>query len=97
MSPENWNWNRNNSNLYAGGYIVEQEPESESANLSFDSKFLPAELSIIHLTCADCGSDFIFSPGEQRFFARKGLDPPRRCPVCRAYRRVVKRIDSRVG
>jgi CxxC-x17-CxxC domain-containing protein len=37
------------------------------------------------LTCRDCGMDFVFSVGEQQFFASKGLaNDPQRCPTCRA-------------
>jgi CxxC-x17-CxxC domain-containing protein len=37
------------------------------------------------LTCRDCGMDFVFSVGEQQFFASKGLaNDPHRCPSCRA-------------
>jgi CxxC-x17-CxxC domain-containing protein len=37
------------------------------------------------LTCRDCGEAFIFSAGEQRFFAEKGLqNVPQRCAGCRA-------------
>jgi CxxC-x17-CxxC domain-containing protein len=37
------------------------------------------------LTCRECGDSFIFSAGEQQFFATKGLQhDPQRCPSCRA-------------
>ena len=37
------------------------------------------------LTCRDCGESFVFSSGEQEFFATKGLaNDPQRCPACRA-------------
>jgi len=40
------------------------------------------------LTCRDCGADFVFTAGEQEFFAMKGLmNEPSRCPACRAQRR----------
>ena len=40
------------------------------------------------LRCRDCGSDFVFSAGEQEFYAMKGLmNEPGRCPSCRASRR----------
>jgi CxxC-x17-CxxC domain-containing protein len=40
------------------------------------------------LTCRDCGSEFIFTAGEQGFYVEKGLmNEPRRCPNCRANRR----------
>ena len=40
------------------------------------------------LRCRDCGNEFLFSVGEQEFFASKGyVHDPRRCPACRvAYR-----------
>ncbi len=39
------------------------------------------------LVCADCGSEFTFSSGEQMFFHGKGLAEPKRCKVCRRIRR----------
>lgn len=36
------------------------------------------------LTCRDCSEQFMFSAGEQTFFAAKGLqNDPQRCPSCR--------------
>lgn len=40
------------------------------------------------LTCRDCAEQFVFTAGEQSFFASKGLvHDPARCPVCRANAR----------
>ena len=40
------------------------------------------------LTCTDCGAEFVFSAGEQEFFATKGFqNKPNRCPDCRAARK----------
>ena len=40
------------------------------------------------LRCRDCGQDFVFTAGEQQFYAQKGLlNEPGRCPDCRATRR----------
>jgi len=39
------------------------------------------------ITCADCGQDFIFTEGEQRYFWSKGLAEPKRCKSCRVIRR----------
>ena len=40
------------------------------------------------LTCTDCGAEFIFTSGEQQFFATKGFqNKPNRCPDCRAVRK----------
>jgi CxxC-x17-CxxC domain-containing protein len=36
------------------------------------------------LTCRDCGSNFVFTTGEQEFYAEKGFtNQPSRCPDCR--------------
>ena len=40
------------------------------------------------LICKDCGKEFIFSAGEQEFYAEKGLvNKPKRCSECRKLRR----------
>ncbi len=40
------------------------------------------------LTCRECGQAFIFTAGEQEFYASRGLlNEPGRCPGCRAQRR----------
>ena len=40
------------------------------------------------LTCEDRGKEFIFTAGEQEFYAEKGLvNKPKRCPECRKVRR----------
>ncbi|MBX6773435.1 MAG: zinc-ribbon domain containing protein [Chloroflexi bacterium] len=40
------------------------------------------------LKCRECGNEFIFSAGEQEFYASRGLmNEPGRCPSCRALRR----------
>ncbi|MSQ23078.1 MAG: hypothetical protein EXR58_00780 [Chloroflexi bacterium] len=39
------------------------------------------------LTCRDCGASFVFTTGEQEFYASKGFtNEPSRCPDCRANR-----------
>ena len=36
------------------------------------------------LICEDCGSEFVFTAGEQEFYAEKGLtNKPKRCANCR--------------
>jgi len=40
------------------------------------------------LTCTACNAEFVFSAGEQEFFAAKGFaNKPNRCPDCRAARK----------
>jgi hypothetical protein len=41
------------------------------------------------LKCADCGTAFTFTSGEQEFFATKGYtNEPKRCPGCRKAKKV---------
>ena len=36
------------------------------------------------LICKDCGEEFVFTAGEQEFYAEKGLqNEPQRCKACR--------------
>jgi CxxC-x17-CxxC domain-containing protein len=40
------------------------------------------------ITCRDCGMDFVFTAGEQEFYAQKGFtNEPTRCPSCRQARK----------
>jgi len=40
------------------------------------------------LVCGDCGREFIFTAGEQEFYASRGLmNEPKRCPDCRSMRK----------
>ena len=40
------------------------------------------------LRCRDCGQEYLWTAGEQQFYAEKGLvNQPVRCPACRANRR----------
>jgi CxxC-x17-CxxC domain-containing protein len=45
---------------------------------------------VSQLACKDCSADFEFGAEERAFFAKKGFDPPKRCPDCRAKRRKAK-------
>ena len=48
------------------------------------------------LTCRDCGTQFVFTAGEQGFYLEKGLmNEPQRCPTCRANRRRERTSSSR--
>ena len=39
------------------------------------------------LKCAECGAEFVFTAGEQMFFADKGFkNEPKRCKACKANR-----------
>src|SRR5438105_4341057 len=39
------------------------------------------------LTCRDCGQAFVFTSGEQDFYASRGYSEPGRCADCRAQRK----------
>jgi len=39
------------------------------------------------LKCAECGAEFVFTAGEQMFFADKGFkNEPKRCKACKSNR-----------
>lgn len=39
------------------------------------------------LTCRDCGQTFVFTAGEQAFYAERGYSEPLRCSSCRQARK----------
>lgn len=40
------------------------------------------------LQCADCGESFVFSAEDQDFYFQKRYSTPKRCPICRANRKM---------
>ncbi|MBQ6019203.1 MAG: zinc-ribbon domain containing protein [Clostridia bacterium] len=44
------------------------------------------------LICKECGNEFIFTAGEQEFYAEKGFEnEPQRCKACRDARKAANR------
>ena len=42
----------------------------------------------ITLVCKDCGQEFVFTAGEQEFYASRGFEnQPQRCRACRQARK----------
>ena len=42
------------------------------------------------LVCKECGNEFVFTAGEQEFYAEKGfVNEPQRCKACRDARKAV--------
>lgn len=46
------------------------------------------------LVCASCSQRFLFSAGEQAYYAQNGLQDPRRCKPCRAQRKAQAAEDG---
>lgn len=47
-----------------------------------------SEYGDVELKCEDCGQPFIFTAGEQQFYAEKNFqNQPKRCKVCRDARK----------
>ena len=50
------------------------------------------------LTCVECGAPFIFTVGEQEFFASRGYtNDPKRCSPCRSARKSQQRVGGGMG
>lgn len=46
------------------------------------------------IQCVDCAQEFLFTAEEQEFYYQKRYSNPKRCPVCRANRKL---SDNRGG
>ena len=47
------------------------------------------------IKCVDCGEDFIFSAGDQEFYAEKGFtNEPKRCKACRDKKKSERRNSN---
>jgi hypothetical protein len=50
----------------------------------------------MNLFCKECGAEFTFTVGEQKYFSSLDLSIPKRCPICRKKRRLSLVPDSEV-
>lgn len=46
------------------------------------------------LTCKDCHEQFVFEEGEQRWFAEREFQQPKRCPSCRAAKKAMRKLEE---
>ena len=47
------------------------------------------------IICKDCGTEFVFTVGEQEFYASKGFDKdPVRCAACRKARKEQRNAEK---
>ena len=45
------------------------------------------------LVCKECGQEFVFTAGEQEFYAERGFqNEPQRCKACRDARKAAAQI-----
>ncbi len=49
------------------------------------------------LICKDCGKEFVFTAGEQEFYAEKGFtNEPQRCKACRDAKKQAVRANRKM-
>ena len=47
------------------------------------------------IACVDCGTEFVFTAGEQEFYAQRGFtESPKRCSSCRARRKAQRQGEG---
>ena len=52
----------------------------------------------ITLVCKDCGQEFVFTAGEQEFYASRGFEnQPQRCKACRDARKNATRGERQMN
>ena len=77
------------ANPTEGKYIFSKQ---ERVNIMFEDENISAveekEFVDETLVCKDCGNEFVFTAGEQKFYAEKGFqNEPTRCKACRQARK----------
>lgn len=51
-----------------------------------------------NITCVDCGKAFVWTAGEQEFYAQKGFtNEPKRCKPCKAMKKAGGGMGSAAG
>ena len=68
-------------------FCARRPPHSRFPRSVEDKETGPMAVADKILVCRDCGAEFVFTVGEQSFYAERGFVEPARCPNCRAARR----------
>lgn len=55
---------------------------------------MPEETQDKTMPCLDCKGEFIWTAGEQKFFATKGFSAPKRCKPCRDAKKQANRSQG---
>ena len=63
--------------------VVKSANEKETVNYASD----PNLFEDTEIVCIVCGTTFTFEKGEAEFFYKNNLLPPKRCPMCRKWKR----------
>jgi len=64
---------------------MDEVPTEEAASQQQTLAVAEGPLQDIAVTCKQCEVSFVFTKGEQRFFQRKKMTRPARCPECRKW------------
>jgi CxxC-x17-CxxC domain-containing protein len=69
-------------------HCSQHQPGRMPSACSSRTREVPILSTDMSLQCRDCGQTFLFTAGEQEFYASRGLmNQPSRCPECRAARK----------
>lgn len=60
-------------------FILNLRKENQMLNQNFEDR---------DLQCVECGQNFAFSGEDQEFYHQKNYSEPKRCPACRANRKM---------
>lgn len=47
------------------------------------------------MICEDCGQEFVWTVGEQEFYADKGVEDPKYCMICRGKNKAKEEFESK--
>jgi len=64
---------------------MDEVPTEEVASQQQTLAVAEGPLQDMTVTCKQCGVSFVFTQGKQRFFQRKKMTQPARCPECRKW------------
>ena len=65
--------------------------------MAIENKPVTSEFKDLEKTCSVCNKPFIFTAGEQQFFASKQFVPPKKCKECRAAAKAEKEARENGG
>lgn len=85
-----WRISRRNQEILIAytALAYEREPQSQGKSIFYRKREVTEMYEDKTLVCKECGKEFVFTAGEQEFYAERGFqNEPQRCKACRDARK----------
>ena len=92
MIQERWDRMDGQKSIVAVTAVIPSMVCAVKVSMEISEEPKKASMKDKSLYCIECGEQFTFTAGEQKYYKRHELDQPKRCKCCREIRKARKAV-----